>query len=950
MITKKEWEIIMEREGLDSFIQARHCNNIDEMGTNVFETENGFFGVVYEISVFSYPGQETFTKIQNLLGMDLPKDTVVHFFKFVSKNIDAIIKKATVMSKINNSAADSDELDKAQVIEKTNEFNLSFFKEKTEKSLLESHNLKYFINNQRNFITIMIPAEKENGETLSEVEVKTFFSKAASTMSQFSPRSLRREEYVELMQELLNSNPHTNIASDETTPIKHQCVNADTAVRLKDDGVIAFGETEEFKTQIEERNKTGFLGSILNKTLQLFGVNRVVEKHNFENKMNEKKYLKMLTKKIFPKNITLYESADLFSNFLGSEIAPLIPESYFISLVVKIEDPEKTKKDVLADAKWNKFQLTALGSLSEYLPSLSHRANEADIAIQMIDKGQIPMKAAWSAGVFGDNELEIDKTIATLISKLKSIDWIVQEDKFLSLPSFLYSLPLMYDDIFSEHSHRFTTMYRANAASLSPMYSDAKGFGDPVMMFVGRNGQAQAIDLFSEAVSVKNFIIVANSGAGKSVLTQEIARCYANNGVVIRIIDRGGSYKKLCKAFGGEFIDFDDKTCFNFLDGAVTDSNNQLDKDEIEKFIPIVGKMGGRDLTVNPNDTTQDESSKATISSYVAEALRDAYAMGGRKEGEPAGMKEIGVALKHIFDKQLEKAEKSNNEREVDEDLRNFVASIQRFSNPDGDLYTFFNGRSTVNFKNKLVCFDMQTLSKYGDLFKSLIVMININNVKREFFYMDKSIKKMLFVDEAWDLMSDRVTANFFQGASRTVRKHNALLGTITNSLLDITMSDAAKIMYENAGWKIFLAQDKGSLQKAIDDGTLPMDRFNLELIKSLETRKRVFSEILFIAQSGSSMISRHFLPQELYWIYTSDAEDNAFLDEVSASFGVDLHIAAIAIAKYKKEYPINGLSMKEAIEFSRKLFLKGTEDGMANEIVDILQKEVVVDDNAENN
>ncbi|MDC6625738.1 type IV secretion system protein TraC, partial [Leclercia adecarboxylata] len=69
------------------------------------------------------------------------------------------------------------------------------------------------------------------------------------------------------------------------------------------------------------------------------------------------------------------------------------------------------------------------------------------------------------------------------------------------------------------------------------------------------NGQLVNMDLF-DSPSNYNLVISAQSGSGKSFLTNEIILSYLAEGAKVWVIDIGRSYKKLCDVVGGEFIAF----------------------------------------------------------------------------------------------------------------------------------------------------------------------------------------------------------------------------------------------------------------------------------------------------------------------------------------------------------------------------------------------------------
>src|SRR5690606_18037789 len=80
--------------------------------------------------------------------------------------------------------------------------------------------------------------------------------------------------------------------------------------------------------------------------------------------------------------------------------------------------------------------------------------------------------------------------------------------------------------------------------------------------FVGRTGQVLPFNLFDNSTNY-NALLMAESGSGKSVLSNRIiADMLACGGRVI-LVDQGYSYKNATELFGGKFITFDEHSCPN---------------------------------------------------------------------------------------------------------------------------------------------------------------------------------------------------------------------------------------------------------------------------------------------------------------------------------------------------------------------------------------------------
>ncbi len=96
-----------------------------------------------------------------------------------------------------------------------------------------------------------------------------------------------------------------------------------------------------------------------------------------------------------------------------------------------------------------------------------------------------------------------------------------------------------------------------NLADLLPIYEGFRGTDDakPVCLFENRSGGLVAHDPFHPGFPNYNALVTGSSGAGKSFLNNLVLFQYMTERPMVFVIDIGGSYRKLCEFFGGEYID-----------------------------------------------------------------------------------------------------------------------------------------------------------------------------------------------------------------------------------------------------------------------------------------------------------------------------------------------------------------------------------------------------------
>ncbi|MFX9054070.1 type IV secretion system protein TraC, partial [Acinetobacter baumannii] len=85
--------------------------------------------------------------------------------------------------------------------------------------------------------------------------------------------------------------------------------------------------------------------------------------------------------------------------------------------------------------------------------------------------------------------------------------------------------------------------------------------------------------------------------------------------------------------------------------------------------------------------------------------------------------------------------------------------------------------------------------------------------------YLSRSQGKIVFVDEAWQLLDDtEETAAFIEEGYRRARKYFGSFGMGTQGIDDAFANDAARAAYNSSDWKFFLRQDEQSFEKLLQE------------------------------------------------------------------------------------------------------------------------------------
>lgn len=169
----------------------------------------------------------------------------------------------------------------------------------------------------------------------------------------------------------------------------------------------------------------------------------------------------------------------------------------------------------------------------------------------------------------------------------------------------------------------------------------------------------------------------------------------------------------------------------------------------------------------------------------------------------------------------------------------------------------------------------------------------------------DKVHQKRIILDEVWQLLKSQAAAGFMEYCVRTLRKTGSGITFITQGVEEIAASPIGSAILSNTATKFVMLQ-RGDMQ--ILAKNLKLNAREIELITTLEQRKGEFSEG-FLIKGDIRQVLRICPTAEEYWLATSDAKDNAYLENLTRS-GLTIEEA---LKKAAKEYPRGFGQGKEA-------------------------------------
>lgn len=425
-----------------------------------------------------------------------------------------------------------------------------------------------------------------------------------------------------------------------------------------------------------------------------------------------------------------------------------------------------------------------------------------------------------------------------------------------------------------ERAKKFKTN---NLVDFIPIYGPREGDVDPAVIFRNRLNGLVSFNPFDPKLTNYNALVTGSSGAGKSflnncILSQELAR-----GLRVFIIDIGGSYKKLTESLGGQYLDMDLADQYRLNPFDIPDASEEPSNQKLKSLLAVIELMVVEDEKSKLGKLDRVLLEKAIIELYEEK----------RKSNQIPVLSEL--------------TDKLANSKEQSMVTLSKILFMWTGTRPYGKL---LDGQGTLRTDASICTFDLKGLSNYPDLQAVMILILTdfiLTQVEK-----DKVNKKRIILDEAWQLLKSSAAAGFMEYCARTLRKTGSGITFITQGVEEIVDSPIGSAIMNNTATKFIMLQRGDS---EILKNALKLNSQELNLVYSLEQRKGEFSEGFMIEGDHRQVVRIYPSPFE-YWLSTSDASDNAYLQELRDQ----------------------GLTLVEAIEKAAITYSNGIAQGKSDE------------------
>jgi type IV secretory pathway VirB4 component len=297
-----------------------------------------------------------------------------------------------------------------------------------------------------------------------------------------------------------------------------------------------------------------------------------------------------------------------------------------------------------------------------------------------------------------------------------------------------------------------------------------------------------------------NSVVFAKSGAGKSFTVKLEALRSMMFGTEVFIIDPENEYQRMAEAVGGSYVrlSLNSNTRINPFDlpqvSEAEDADNALRSNLITLHGLLRLMMGGAQAQMAGENAHMMPALSPVEESDLDAALIETYSKAGITN-DPLTHKSQSPTIADLYDTLLHMG---GTGPQLAQRLRKYTT---------GTFAGIFSQQSNIDINNPLVVFNIRDLE---DELRPVAMYIVLNFIWNK-TKSDRK-KRILIVDEAWQLMKYEDSANFLFSLAKRARKYNLGITTITQDVEDFMGSRMGRAIVANASMQILLKQSSSAV------------------------------------------------------------------------------------------------------------------------------------------
>jgi conjugal transfer ATP-binding protein TraC len=297
-----------------------------------------------------------------------------------------------------------------------------------------------------------------------------------------------------------------------------------------------------------------------------------------------------------------------------------------------------------------------------------------------------------------------------------------------------------------------------------------------------------------------NMVVFAKSGAGKSFTVKLEALRSMMVGSDVIIIDPENEYQKLCDAVGGSYVrlSLNANTRINPFDLPQVIDTDEADDALRANLVTLHGLLRlmlggtqtGSQMAVGLNPAEEADLDQALIDTYARAGITS----------DPLTHRSTPPTINDLYDTLLHLG---GTGPALAQRLRKYTS---------GTFAGIFSQQSNIDINNHMVVFNIRDLEDDLRPVAMYIILSHIWNITRT-----DQRKRMLIVDEAWQLMKYDDSANFLFSLAKRARKYFLALTTITQDVEDFMGSKMGRAIVANSSMQLLLKQSSSAVDVLSD-------------------------------------------------------------------------------------------------------------------------------------
>ncbi|MCW1908083.1 MAG: conjugal transfer protein TraC [Candidatus Saccharibacteria bacterium] len=302
-----------------------------------------------------------------------------------------------------------------------------------------------------------------------------------------------------------------------------------------------------------------------------------------------------------------------------------------------------------------------------------------------------------------------------------------------------------------------------------------------------------------------NSVVFAKSGAGKSFAVKLEALRSLMFGTEIFIIDPENEYQRMCDAVGGAYVrlSLSSATRINPFDLPKVIDSEEADNALRSNLITLHGlfrlMMGGAQSQMVGGGVAALPALSPVEEADLDAALIETYAKAGITN-DPLTHTAITPTINDLYDTLLHMG---GTGPQLAQRLRKYTS---------GTFAGIFSQQSNIDINNPMVVFNIRDLE---DELRPVAMYIVLNYIWNKTKSDQK--RRILIVDEAWQLMKYEDSANFLFSLAKRARKYNLGITTISQDVEDFMGSRMGRAIVANASMQLLLKQSPSAVDVLSD-------------------------------------------------------------------------------------------------------------------------------------